>query len=200
MTPRLRPALALAAVALAAGVGVDRALARTAVPAIAPQALDATAGRWDWLQGTTWCVPAPNLPAIMVLGTERRTVPVADQTVYHISNYRAGYFTGETAVSLGGEAPTCLTLAGSVTPEGTVLLTFTPRDPDARTTVTQGMGEMRLKNGQWTMENQMSSGPSALLQIIHWAYMVQTRPGDRNWQSLPGLGISVPDFLGQCAK
>ena len=41
---------------------------------------------------------------------------------------------------------------------------------------------------------QMSSGPATAL-AVHWAYMVQVAPGDPAWDSLPGVGISVPEMV-----
>jgi hypothetical protein len=43
----------------------------------------------------------------------------------------------------------------------------------------------------------MSSGP-ATVQVSHWAYMLQTSEGEPSWNSLPGVGVSVPDFIAQC--
>jgi hypothetical protein len=40
---------------------------------------------------------------------------------------------------------------------------------------------------------QMSSGDRN--RTAHWAYMVQTRPGEPSWESLPGVGLSVPEML-----
>lgn len=182
--------------ALAAGVD-GRALSLP--PLRAPETTEhPTAARWRWLKGTTWYVPASNLLAYLFLATENRLVPVSDQTVYRIPDYRDGYSTGDTVVALGNAPPQCLTLVGSVTPEGQVLLTFTPRNASADATVTQGAGQMRRRRGEWAMENQMSSGANAQAQVVHWAYMLRTKPGDRSWGSLPGAGMSVPEFLAQC--
>jgi hypothetical protein len=54
--------------------------------------------------------------------------------------------------------------------------------------------------GTLQMEKQMFTAPSETLQIGHWAYMVQTRPGMASWKSLPSVGESVPAFLDQGAS
>ena len=100
-------------------------------------------------------------------------------------------------MKLGPASVTCLSLVGSVTPEGDVLLTFTPVNPTANASVTQGVGHMRYRFGQWMMENQMSSGPTRL-QVTHWAYMAQSRPDQPSWHSLPAVGMSIDQFLQQC--
>ncbi len=149
-----------------------------------------TSNRWAWLTDTYWYVPPANLPAIIFDPSSGSLIPVRDQTVYHISGYRNGYFWGETVSQLNTSTPSSSSLVGSVTPQGRVLLSFS-----SASTVTQGYGEMIRKGGQWTMENQMFSGPTSGTQIGHWAYMVQTHPGMRSWNSLPSVGVSVPTFL-----
>lgn len=196
MKTRSAKVLALAAALLLAGALADRAIsfAQTAPsPTINPNIT-----RWRWLEDTYWYVPNRNLPAVLYLTDERRSIPILDQTVYHITSYTDGYFTGDTVVQLGQGTPTCMSLLGSITPEGVVLLTFTPLEPTEDAAITQGTGKMRFEFGQWTMENQMTSGPGVPLLVAHWAYMLQTKPGDRSWNSLPGVGMSVPKFLGQC--
>jgi hypothetical protein len=47
------------------------------------------------------------------------------------------------------------------------------------------------------MQNQMSTG-SPSLQVGHWAYMVQSKPDSSSWQSLPGVGVSVEEFMEDC--
>ncbi len=155
---------------------------------------------WSWLKDTIWYVSETGLPAY-VLDVQRAQVrPANDQTVYSITDYQYGYFWGMTAAQISGAPMTCMTLVGSVTPEGQLLLTFTPVNatPVTAQLVTQGFGRMRFKLGQWTMENQMSTGPAVRSQVVHWAYMVRATPTQQEWNSLPGMGVSVPDFLGKC--
>ena len=90
-----------------------------------------------------------------------------------------------------------MALIGSVTPEGAVYLTFTNLPYVAGATPTIGIGRMIKKGGQWTMENQMSTGNGSS-QVGHWAYMAQARPGDAAWRSLPGVDMSMSTFLEQC--
>ncbi len=160
-------------------------------------AISATVADWQWIKDSYWYVPKTNLPALRFNAIKGTVAPVSDQTVFHISDYVDGYFWGKTVVKLGQGSAKCMSLVGSVTPEGSVLLSFTPTDATADSAVTQGIGTMIQKAGEWTMQNQMSSG-SALLQVSHWAYMVQTGPGKQSWLSLPGVGQSVETFLAQC--
>lgn len=168
------------------------AMARSAVvdgfhPA---EATTQNSGRWSWLANTDWYVPESNLAAVIYEPSSGTLVPVADQTVYHISGYREGYFWGETVTQLGSGSTTSSALVGSVTPEGRVLLNF-----NSGSTVTQGIGVMTRKFGRWTMENQMFTASTSGAQVGHWAYMLPTRPGMKSWESLPSVGVSVPTFL-----
>lgn len=149
-----------------------------------------TADRWSWMADTYWYVPTPNLAAVVYEPTSGALTPVADQTVFHITGYRRGYFWGETVAQFGSNAPSSSALVGSVTPQGRVLLSFTSTSG----ATTSGFGVMARSRAGWTMENQMFSSASGG-QIGHWAYMVQTRPGMASWRSLPSVGVSVPTFL-----
>ena len=122
---------------------------------------------------------------------------VSDQTVFHITGYGDGYFWGDVVTQLGSSPASNSSLLGSVTPEGKVLLTFTTTSTNSSPSLTYGYGTMVRKFGQWTMENQMFTSPNETLQIGHWAYMLQTRPGKPSWYSLPGADVSVPVLLGQ---
>ncbi|WP_165065117.1 hypothetical protein [Paludisphaera rhizosphaerae] len=148
-----------------------------------------TADRWSWLANTYWYVPTPNLDAVVYEPSTGAVAMVPDQTVYHISGYRSGYFWGETVTQIGQGSPTSSALVGSVTPQGRLLLTFT-----SSTGTITGYGVMNRKHGVWTMENQMFTGDSGS-QVGHWAYMVPTRPGTSSWRSLPSAGVSVPTFM-----
>lgn len=167
-------------------------------------AVSQTSSHWSWLANTYWYVPSSNVPAV-VLDTTNPTspavLPLADQTVFHITGFRDGYFWGVTVAQLGASAPSSSSMVGSVTPEGRVLLLFSPVGSSSGATMTEGIGRMVQEYGQWTMENQMFTSPGdqssgESLDLGHWAYMVQTRPGLASWDSLPFVGVSVPQFLG----
>ncbi len=169
--------------------------------------------RWEWLEDTYWYVPDISLKAYLFLPETNTLRELSDQTVWHITDYNGGYFWGKTVAELtfvdGGETgePSCLSLVGSVTPEGEVFLTFTTVEPDEMTVdpqptpaVTQGVGVMRFdpRFGGWAIEPQMSTGPRTGLQVNHWAYMVQSFEGQPSWESLPGVGIPLLQFLDLC--
>ncbi len=155
-----------------------------------PQRQDFTPRRWQWLANTYWIVSPKGLPAIIFNSETGIIAPVQDQTVYHITGYRDGYFWGQTVAQYSSSgAPSSAALVGSVTPEGKLMLNFV-----SPTGVTMGIGSMTFKRGAWTMENQMFTGTDTS-RIGHWAYMVQTRPGMKSFKSLPFVNVSVPTFL-----
>ena len=159
----------------------------------------ATVARWRWLKGTTWYVPTRN-PLGFFLADAKTVVPVVDQTVYQIYDYREGFFWGKLVKKLTGNPPSCLSVIGSVTPEGWIQMSLVTQDPQEEAVVSRGTGIMRRKRGEWTMEWQGASGPSAASQYSHWAYMVQTRPGLPSWNRLPFVDMSVEQFLAQCPE
>ncbi len=114
-----------------------------------------TAYRWSWLADTYWYVPTSNLSAVLFNSSTGTLAPVSDQTVYHITGYRDGYFWGKTVTQLGSSSASCSSLVGSVTPEGKVLMTFTATSSSSSPSITEGFGTMQRKFGRWTMENQM---------------------------------------------
>jgi hypothetical protein len=159
------------------------------------------------MANTYWYVPNQYLLAI-ISDPSLPPVPVADQTVYYISNYQGGYFWGTTAVSFtqpdsSPSSPSCFQLVGSVTPQGAVHLTFTSLSSSTTATVptlqspTTGIGTMTLQPGGWTMENQMSTAVGDIL-VTHWAYMYQCKPSQPCFSSLPEVGSSIPAFLAPC--
>ena len=155
---------------------------------------------WSFLHNSYWYVPAVNLPALLSSTSNGGTfIPISDQTVFYIQRYVKGYFWGTVATELTvlGQTmgPACFQMVGSVTPEGTLNLSFTPTGTSGAPTA--GFGTMRLIGRQWTMENQMSttmSGGTA----THWAYMVQCSAGQPCMQSLPGTDLTIAQLLDAC--
>jgi hypothetical protein len=94
-----------------------------------------------------------------------------------ITGYADGYFWGEAVTQLGSSSTSNSSMLGSVTPQSRILLTFRATSTNSSPSITNGYGTMLRKYGQWTMENQMVTSPNETLQIGHWAYMLQTRPG-----------------------
>jgi hypothetical protein len=126
-------------------------------------------------------------------------VPVADQTVFHITGYLRGYFWGAVGAHLSASAPSYSSMLGSVTPEGEVLLLRQMKDSSSPT-IMQGIGQLPRKFRQWTMANQMFTSPGSQsvrvgLKLGHWASMVDTRTGFPSWCLLPSAGVSIPQFL-----
>jgi hypothetical protein len=56
---------------------------------------------------------------------------------------------------------------------------------------------MVKKAGEWTMVNEMTNEVQGGT-LNHWAYMVQSRRGDRTWKKLPFARESIPKFMSAC--
>lgn len=157
---------------------------------------------WQWLRGTFWIVPEENLAAPLFSLDREKPLWLSDQTVWQITDSANGYFWGKTAVRLrpatsGAEEqpPAAQLLTGSITPEANVHMTFIPLSSSGNAQATVGIGNMRWRDGQWMAEMQMSSALTPSSVLLHWAYMVQCRPGDPSWARLPGTDQSLPEFL-----
>jgi len=148
---------------------------------------------WDWLAGTFWYVGEKDLPAYLYDTRTQNAAMVPDQTVFHITESRNGYFRGTAVVEIA-MSRSSFTMLGVVTPDGSVLLNFLSSDPLVAATTGTGRftyGGVR----ELTMLNQMSSSPSDRVRVLHWAYMRRTSPGEASWDRLPGANVSVPEFL-----
>lgn len=210
--PRLVALFATAAVATvfaaAPAAGANGHVGATSKPAAAHcSAADSSAAaiarddpaRWSWLAGTTWFVPTSGLPASRYDPKTGVSIPVRDQTVYTIGSYIDGYFSGSTVIqtTAPGAAPQVIlrNLVASVTPQGTIMLTFLPPDPTGSLRATVGVGTFRCRHGAWSMEMQMSTGADAT--INHWASMVNCRDGDPCNDRLPGTTMTLAEFVEQ---
>lgn len=156
---------------------------------------------WSWLADTYWYVPEENLPALRLDTSDNALAWLVDQTVWHVTGYREGFFWGVSATLLReageelprrgrGSKPMSDTMVGSITPEGRIHQTFVS---SRRGTSTIGIGRAIPHEHGWSLEMQMSSG--SWDRTVHWAYMHQVRPGEPSWDLLPGVGLSVPQML-----
>ena len=155
----------------------------------------------DWLDDTYWYVPASYLPALLAINTrEPRIATLTDQTVWHIEKYSDGYITGVSATNVGFGWSYML-MVGSVTPDGSVKLSFSPigavnpNDPTTQT-ITIGDGMLSRERAASAFLMRMTSGTTAA-SVTHWAYMLAVTPKDPEWRSLPGYPrTGVPDLTG----
>jgi hypothetical protein len=152
--------------------------------------------KWKWFENTYWIVPSNGIYSVYhPLGTDEFVV-TRGQTVFHITDYYNGYFTGAVVVKLTNAlVPSCQYMLGQITPEGRVYMTMYSATTGEITNTP--LGTMVKKNGQWTMVNQMT-GPAAGGTLSHWAYMVQSKREDPTFRDLPFAHESIPDFLSAC--
>jgi hypothetical protein len=181
-------------------IGAALVLALSAAGAAAAE--EPTPKRWAWIEDTIWIVPPESLPAIMTSADSRKVTKLIDQTVFSIDGYSGGYFWGVVRAQLmpastqlpaePSEKPTSKRLAGSVTPQGTLNLSFTPIGSDGDRTT--GVGFMQRHDDAWTMELQMTTGTTA--QVTHWAYMKYCEKDKKC--PLPAITVGAKAFLAPC--
>src|SRR5262249_52977385 len=120
---------------------------------------DTARNRWNWLADTRWYVPAENLLAYLAEPSLSGRIPVADQTLWSLTEARDGHFLGTAYTELWAKRPaggfvqllaTTNTMEGDITEDGTITIVFTPEDPTHPQTV--GYGHMRFVDKAWRME------------------------------------------------
>lgn len=154
---------------------------------------------YAFLQGTRWYVPASTLPAVMLDPATGRTAPLVDQTVWAIDGYRDGYFTGRAVVLLKigpKQATQCMRLIGSVTPTGSVLVSFVDVGAADASGATTGTGRLELSARRWRFLMQMATGSSSL--VAHWSWMDRCSAGEPCATRLPGTTLGLAEFLALC--
>lgn len=138
-------------------------------------------------------------PALLAInGSEPRIVTVQDQTVWRITNYSNGYISGISASNIGFGWSYML-IVGSVTANGMVKLSFSPRssanssDPSTQS-ITIGDGTLIGEGAGAEFLMQMTAG-SPFTSLTHWARMLPVTPADSAWSSLPGYpSTGIPDL------
>jgi hypothetical protein len=146
-------------------------------------------------KNSTWIVPPQTLLAYLY--DNGSVTPAIDQTVWVISNYNQGYFSGVSDTAINNSILSQRYLIGSVTSEGKVYITFY-NGTTTSTDFVNGLGDLSVNSsGQCSFTMQMSSGQNGTSGLTHWSYMIPVNPGDYYYNNLPGTQMSVPQFLAQ---
>jgi hypothetical protein len=154
------------------------------------------------LTNTIWIVPKKTLPAYVTIGDLTPRL-VSDQTVWVIDSCQNGYVFGTSYTTLDGVPSAKMKIVGSITPEGDVLFSF-----HTETNITTGYGKFQCNDEKCCQSYKKSSKCRFLMQmntlstlnqgvigVSHWSYMIPTTPKDKSYHCLPGVGISVPEFI-----
>jgi hypothetical protein len=171
--------------------------------AAAPSAVQAseTEGfykKWSWFENTYWIVPPEGVYSVFQIAEDNSFVVDRGQTVFHITDYFNGYFTGAVVVKLTkAQYTSCQFVLGQVTPEGRVFMTMYNADNGA--VVNYPVGQMVMRAGEWTMVNQMTSKTQGGT-LSHWAFMVESKRGSASFKKLPFARVSIPEFMSSCPK
>ena len=159
--------------------------------------------KWAWFKDTYWIVPEDGIYSVTHSARTGDFRVIRGQTVFHITDYFNGYWTGSVVVKVTGlQFPTCQTVLGQVTPEGEVFMTM--YDIDTGLVRNNPVGNMvkTTVDGrrEWTMVNMMTStvGRQDENTMSHWAYMVQSEDGDATFDRLPFARESIPEFMSAC--
>ncbi len=148
------------------------------------------------IENSVWIVPTSTLLAYEHLNNSQ--IPVSDQTVWIINEFNQGYFFGDSYTSLNGTPSSHREIVGSITPDGNVYIAFYPTSGDVENTdIVNGIGTFKKERGKYFFLMQMNSAENSLTGLSHWSYMIRVQPEDFFYQHLPGVNISVPEFISQ---
>lgn len=157
---------------------------------------------WDFLADSYWYVTTPDLPALGFSPSDNLLSWKVDQTVWHISGYKNGYFWGVSSALIADAGqgqghtsgkPKQRSMIGTVTANGQVQISFI-RGSGLRESVVTGFGHMSKLDQQWVFQMQMATSGGGD-ETLHWANMVETKRGDPSWNNLPGVNCPVPSML-----
>jgi hypothetical protein len=148
------------------------------------------------LNNSVWIVPPSTLLAFEYLNGNH--IAVSDQTVWVINEYNQGYFFGDSYTSLNNSLLSQRKIVGSITPCGNVYITFYSLSGNEQNIdVVNGFGTFKKHKGKYSFLMQMNSAQNSLTGLSHWSYMISVKPEDYFYQHLPGVGMSVPQFISQ---
>lgn len=148
------------------------------------------------LNNSTWIVPYETLQAFQVINMENNTIiPVSDQTVWKISAYLNGYIFGTSYTTINADPKAKTNIIGSINPYGDVLLSFYNSGAN-----TSGQGKFTKVNDKWQFIMQMNTlntTDQGVIGLSHWSYMISVTACDKLYHHLPGVCVSVPDFIAK---
>ncbi len=127
-------------------------------------------------KNSTWIVPKRTLMAYL------NGKKVEDQTIWEINKYKDGYIFGTSYTTIDNVPTNKASFTGSITPLGDVLFLF----ESAESIV--GSGKFSCDLGEFIMQMNTTS-------VSHWSYMIKVTKHDKLYHKLPGIGISVPEFI-----
>lgn len=208
LSKMMRAAIAKSRRGLGRGFVAFGALAVAASALCLPASVEASesAGfyrKWSWFENSYWIVPPEGVYSVFQIAEDNSFVVDRGQTVFHITDYFNGYFTGAVVVKLTkAQYTSCQFVLGQVTPEGRVFMTMYNAEEDSSdygSVQNYPVGQMVMRGGEWTMVNQMTSKTQGGT-LSHWAFMEQSKPDSATFKKLPFARVSIPEFMSSCPK
>ncbi len=140
---------------------------------------------------TIWIVPEETLKAYTTLN--RVHLEVSNQTVWTINREDDGYIFGTSYTTLDGIPSSKNSFVGSISSNGNVSITFYQDD---LTVLGTGSFVKYKKDHQFIMNmNNIIDLSSHIQGLSHWSYMRKVDKKDFEYYHLPGVNISVPEFI-----
>lgn len=142
------------------------------------------------LTNSIWIVPRETLLAYQTINDILK--PVNDQTIWIIDSYKDGYVFGTSYTTIDKNPTSKTKIIGSITPNGNVEFAFQSNS------ITNGSGKFKKINHEWQFIMQMNNINTisqGTIGLSHWSYMRRITSHDHEYYHLPGINISVPEFI-----
>lgn len=145
----------------------------------------------ELLTNSIWIVPHSTLLAYQTIDSISK--PVSDQTIWIIDSFKDGYVFGTSYTTIDKNPTSKTNIIGSITPDKNVEFAFY-----SDSGVTDGSGKFKKIDHEWQFIMQMNDINTishGTIGLSHWSYMKRVTPHDYEYFHLPGINISVPEFI-----
>lgn len=150
-----------------------------------------------FFQNSIWIVPKSTLLAYATINGISKAV--SDQTVWVIDSYEKGYIFGTSYTTLDGIPTSKTKIVGSIASNGNVLFSFYNANSNTKGNgnfVLNGCDRKNLPSWEFIMQmSDLSTTTQAIIGLTHWSYMIYINESYPNYHHLPGVNISVPEFI-----
>lgn len=141
-------------------------------------------------KGDIYIVPKKTLMAYLIDNNDQQIVQ--DQTIWVIESFDNGYITGTSYTMLNNVPFSKNKMVGSITPDNDVFINFYTSNSQ-----TSGQGKL-ISNKKFLMQlGQITNLNNLVVGLIHWSYMIRINQCDDLYYRLPGVEISVPEFISK---
>jgi hypothetical protein len=145
----------------------------------------------EFLTDSYWYTPAEYLMTMAMVPVNQMRFESTSQTVWHISQYVYGYFSGNAVTYLGDGSAISFRIFATIIPSGELQVSFLPVRPDGVVTRILAYGKVVKKGTAYGFIFQRTGSPDPQATVAsqvmnHWTFMNPINTSMPEWMSLPG--------------